>query len=164
MTNHYELLMRHHAWAAERLLDTAAPLPPARLEAPSSSHGTLLGTLCHVADVDQSWGRVARGLVPEEQSAIEQRLDSLASLRSYWLAEVASLVDFASGLSSEDLEREVRPPWKSHTYRVWQVLVHIATHRGEHGNQVGWQLTALGASPGELGFMGWVDLQRRGEA
>jgi uncharacterized damage-inducible protein DinB len=164
VADHYEQLMRHHAWAVQRLLDTAALLSPDQLETPSASHGTLLATLRHVADVDQSWGRVARGAEPDDIADIEERLDSLEALRAYWLTETAALVEFASTLTASDLEREIRPPWKRHPYLLWQVLTHLTNHRAEHGNEIGWRLTALGHSPGELAFMGWVDLQRAAEA
>lgn len=162
---HYETLMRHHAWAVQRLLDTAALLTPAELETDVLSHGTLLATLRHVADADQCWGRTARGLldVIYDVKRMEEELPDLPSLRAFWLAEDARLVDFACSLSPADLDRDVRPPWKKQPYKVWQILSHIANHRAEHGNQIGWQLTALGHSPGEMGLVGFLDLQRHME-
>lgn len=157
---HVSQLMRHHRWAVGRLLDTAALVPAEDLERPGLSHESIFATLRHIADVDQSWGRRARGeqdLSVEEMTALAPEL---AALRDFWLPEADDLVRFARGLTDADLEREVQPPWKRQPYRVWQILTHIATHRGEHGNQVGWQLTALGQSPGEMGFLGFVDLER----
>jgi uncharacterized damage-inducible protein DinB len=158
---HFELLMRHHAWLAERLLDTAALLSPDELDEPSPSHGTLLTTLRHIADVDQSWGRTARGeqvLSPQE---LEAATPDLAALRAFWLAEAAGLVEFAVGQADADLERPVRPAWKRVDYSAAQILQHISNHAAEHGNEVGWRLSELGHSPGELAFMGFVDLDRR---
>jgi uncharacterized damage-inducible protein DinB len=109
-SGYFETLMRHHAWAAGRLLDAAMLVPPAQLGAELLSHGSLVATLRHVADVDQSWGRAARGepgLAVEEG---EQRFPDLASLRAFWFAETAALVEFARGLSADDLDREVQPP------------------------------------------------------
>ncbi|MPZ98606.1 MAG: DUF664 domain-containing protein [Dehalococcoidia bacterium] len=162
------MLMQHHAWAVERLLETAALLPPAQLETNVLSHGGLLSTLRHVADVDQSWGRallagLGHDVEPVAAEVMDEQLAELASLRAFWLPEVARLVDVAGALSPADLDRDVQPSWKRQPYKAWQVLTHISNHRAEHGNQLGWQLTALGHSPGELGFMGFVDLVRRGE-
>ncbi len=162
---YFETLMRHHAWAVQRLLDTAALVThPPGVETDALSHGTLLATLRHVADVDQSWGRTAQGLVHAgyDVNRMEEEFVDLPSLREFWLAEDARLVDFASSLSPADLNRDMQPPWKKQPYKIWQILTHISNHRAEHGNQIGWQLTALGHPPGEMGFMGFVDLQRRG--
>ena len=70
------------------------------------------------------------------------------------------LAKFVRALPASALDRDVHPPWKQRPYKIWQIVTHITTHRGEHGNQIGWQPTALGHSPGELGFMGFVDLER----
>ena len=161
-STYFDTLMRHHAWAVERLLDTAALLSPAQLESNGLSHGSLLATLRHVADVDQSWGRAARGLPVLDLERMTEQLVDLPSLHAFWLAEVAALVDFASSLTRADLDRDVQPPWKRDAYTVWQILTHISDHRAEHGNQIGWRLTALGHSPGGMSFMGFVDMQRRG--
>lgn len=157
---YFETLMRHHAWAVQHLLDTAALVTSAELEMDALSHGTLLATLRHVADADQSWGRTAQGQVAYDVKRMEEEFVDLPSLRAFWLAEDARLVDFASSLSPADLDRDMQPPWKKQSYKIWQILCHIANHRAEHGNQIGWQLTALGHSPGEMGFMGFIDLRR----
>lgn len=154
--------MRHHAWAVQRLLDTAALVAPNQLEADVLSHGSILATLRHVADVDQSWGRTAQGQTVYEVEQMEAECGDLPSLRAFWLAEVAGLVDFAHGLSPAGLDREVQPSWRPEPYAIWQILWHISNHRAEHGNQIGWQLTALGHTPGDMGFMGFVARQRQG--
>lgn len=155
-----DLLMRHHAWAVERLLDTAALVAPDQLASEELSHGSLLATLRHVADVDQSWGRAAQGTPIIEVEQLDAELADLQSLRTFWLAEVVDLVAFAASLTHDDLERDVQPPWKRRPYQLWQVLLHIGNHRAEHGNQIGWWLTSLGHSPGDMGFMAFVDRQR----
>ena len=52
----FDTLIRHHTWAYERLLDTAALVRPERLATGSLSQGTLFTTMRYVADVSQSWG------------------------------------------------------------------------------------------------------------
>ncbi len=160
---YFETLMRHHAWAVQRLLDTAALVAPAQLETDVLGQGTVLTSLRHVADVDQSWGRTAQGRLSYDARRMDEFVD-LPSLRAFWLAEDVRLVDFACSLSPANLDLDVQPPWKKQPYAIWQILSHICNHRAEHGNQIGWQLTTLGHSPGEMGFMGFVDLQRRGVA
>lgn len=157
-------LMRHHAWAVRRLLDTAAAATNEQLSADSEGRGSIFATLRHIADVDQSWGRVARGELDLSLDQVVELCPDLSALRAFWLDEVAHLVRFAGSLTPEVLEREVQPPWNALTVRVWQVLWHITDHRAEHGGEVGWRLTALGHSPGELGFMYFVVREQRGEA
>ena len=157
---YFDVLLRHHAWAMRRLLDTAALVTTTGLEAESLSHGSLLATLRHVADVDQSWGRVVLGEEPLDLAVLEKELIDLPSLRAFWLPEAARLQEFVRALPAADFDRDVQPPWKHQPYKIWQIVTHITTHRGEHGNQIGWRLTSLGHSPGELGFMGFVDLER----
>ena len=157
---YFDTLLRHHAWTITRLLETADLVAPAELEAETLSHGSLFATLRHVADVDQSWGRVVLGEDQLDLARVEEKLVDLASLRAFWLPEVARLSAFVEALPAADLDRDVQPPWKRRPYKIWQIVTHITSHRGEHGNQIGWRLTSLGHSPGELGFMGFVDLER----
>ena len=161
-SSYFVTLMRHHAWAVQRLLDTAALVTPPQLEVDALGHGSLLATLRHVADVDQSWGRAAQGQPIYEVEQMEEQCPDLPALRAFWLAEAAQLAEFAGSLSSADLDRDIQPPWRKQPYKLWQILMHLTNHRAEHGNQIGWQLTALGHSPGELSFMGFIELERRG--
>ena len=159
---YFETVMRHHLWAVDKLLGAAALVPAPQLEAEGLSHGSILSTLRHVADVDQSWGRTAQGLPQASGAEDVNQCADLASLRNLWRAEDLRLLEFASGLSDADLERDVQPPWRRQPRKVWQILLHISNHRAEHGNQIGWQLTALGHSPGEMGFMGLIDSDSQG--
>ena len=162
MGEYFETLMRHHLWAVDKLLDATALVAAPQLEATGLSHGSILSTLRHVADVDQSWGRAAQGL-PQASGAYDvNQCADLASLRERWRAEDLRLIEFTDGLSEADLDRNVQPPWRKQPRKVWQILLHISNHRAEHGNQIGWQLTALGHSPREMGFMGFIDAERLG--
>jgi uncharacterized damage-inducible protein DinB len=156
----FETLVRHHAWAGQRLLDTAALLTPAQLETGSLSQGSLFATLRHVADVNQSWGRTAQGLPELSAEQVEHDLVDLASLRDFWFAEDARLLAFTRSLTPADLEREVHRLSKTRTYKIGWILFHITNHRMDHGNEIGWDLTRLGHSPGEMGFMAFLDLER----
>jgi hypothetical protein len=81
-----------------------------------------------------------------------------ASLRAFWLQENANLLAWVRSLAPEDANRDVRGP---HNRRasLWQVVFQIVNHCVEHGNEIGWGLTAQGQSPGDLGFMRWRDQQ-----
>ena len=151
----FESLVRYHDWASRRLLDTAALLTPTQLETGALSQGTLLATLRHVADVSQSWLCSAAG----EPDLTEQQMEQfagLASLRAFWLAEDERLLAFVRSVT--DLNIEVTPSSKKRPYKICQVLFHIVNHRMDHGNEIGWYMTRLGHSPGEMGFVHYLDL------
>jgi uncharacterized damage-inducible protein DinB len=156
-----DTLVRYHAWAGQKLLDTASLLPADQLASGSLSQGSLFQALVHVVDVNQSWRSAAEGipgLMPEEVAESQD----LSALRAFWSEEDARLVSFVRSLSEADLEREVVPEWKTRPFKIWQIVLHLVTHAAEHTNEIGWALTKLGHSPGELAFMRFVDLHRSG--
>jgi uncharacterized damage-inducible protein DinB len=110
---YFDTLLRHHAWTVKRLLETAALVTAPELETETLSHGSLLATLRHVADVDQSWGRVVLGETPLDITQIEEQLDDLPSLRAFWLAEASRLAEFVRALPAAGLERDVQPPMEA---------------------------------------------------
>lgn len=160
--NYFEALLHHHSWAVKRLLDKAALATSAELGADTLGQGSILASLQHLADADQSWGRVAQGIQILDLEEMTSKCVDLSSLRAFWLPGSNRLIDFIKSLAPDDFEREVQPPWRRQPSKIWQILLHITNHRAEHGNQIGWQLTELGHSPGEMGFMEFVDFQHSG--
>lgn len=160
--SYFEALLHHHSWAVKHLLDTAALVTSVELGADSLGQGSILASLQHLADADQSWGRVAQGIQILDPEEMTSQCVDLPSLRAFWLPESTRLIDFVMSFAPDDFEREVQPPWRRQPNKIWQVLLHITNHPAEHGNQIGWQLTELGHSPGEMGFIEFVDHQRSG--
>jgi uncharacterized damage-inducible protein DinB len=159
-----ELMVAYHAWAGQRLLEQAARLAAADLASESPSHGSVFRTLRHMLDVSWSWRRAAEGLPDGGLLWEVEPLEDLSAVRAYWAAEDERLLAFVRSLTADDLERDVTPPWKQRPFTIWQVVLHIVFHGADHANEVGWQLTRLGQSPGELGFMRYIDSHRPGSA
>ena len=44
-----------------------------------------------------------------------------------------------------------------HSYTIRHVIVHVVNHGAAHRDAIGWALTRLGHSPGELDFLDYVD-------
>jgi hypothetical protein len=63
---------------------------------------------------------------------------------------------FVPGLTLEDLTA-VMPGWMEHTYTIRHIIIHIVNHGTAHRDAIGWALTRLGHSPGELDFLDYID-------
>ncbi len=154
-------LVDYQSWTGRKLLDAAERLPDGELHAGALSGGTVFDALLHILDVSYSWRRVAEGTHDDKWVWEAESIDDLASLRATWESEDHRLATFVRSLSLEDMNRVVeKPNWPGHSFRTWEVVTHIVTHQLEHGNELGWHLTSLGHSPGELGFIGYVDQRR----
>jgi uncharacterized damage-inducible protein DinB len=153
-----QTLALYHAWIGERLFDAAGRVPEVLLTSSARSHGSVLETLRHVADVAQSWRNAAEG-TPEHTMQEMERLTDLASIRAFWTDEDERLIRLVSSMTPADSEREVAGPRKR-SIPMWQVVFHIVNHSVEHGNEIGWALTELGQSPSDLGFMHYLDTNR----
>jgi len=153
-----ETVARYHAWMGRQLLDAAGWVQEERLTSSARSHGSVLETLRHIADVAQSWRNTAEGS-PELTVQEMEHFADLPSLRAFWQQEDERLLKWVRSLDPTDVERDVAGPRKR-TVPIWQVVFHIVNHRVEHGNEIGWALTELGQSPGDLGFMHYLDVER----
>jgi len=151
-------LAKYHAWQGRELLKAAARLQPEQLRSGSLSHGSVFDTLVHVLDVNGSW-RSAAEEVPEPDFG---KFTTLDDLRRTWLIEDERFTSFVAALTADDLDREVTPSWKDRPFRVWWIVSHIVHHQVDHANEIGWELTRLGASPRDTALMGYLDTHRGG--
>jgi uncharacterized damage-inducible protein DinB len=62
------------------------------------------------------------------------------------------LLDYVRAVGG-GLDRKVTPGWGSRSCRIKDIIMHIVHHGTFHRTGLGWYLTALGHSPGELGFL-----------
>ena len=155
-----DLLVAFHAWQGAALLDAAALVPEDALRATALNEGTVFDALRHALDVNFSWRCAAEGL-PDPGLVWEvEPLEDLANVDAFWRAEDGRLGGLVAGWSEEDPGRLVVPPWRKEPFKLWQVVMHIVTHQSDLAAQIGWALTRMGQSPGEIGFMQYVNTHR----
>ena len=155
-------LVAYNAWADNRILDTARKASPDQLhEEAGLSHGSIFYSLRHTLDVEWSW-RLACIDQPANQTLWEiVPLQDLDSIVEYWGMEHERLASFLQGLAPEELDRLISPSWMDHVYTIRHVILHIVNHGTAHRDAIGWALTRLGYSPGELDFLDYIDSQAK---
>ena len=157
---HLRVLVDFHAWQGASLLDAAARVPIDALMTTEVNNGSLFEALRHVVDVNFSWRCAAEGLPDPGLAWNVHPMEDLASLRAFWTAEDARLTVLVASWGPDDLERVVTPSWRTEPFKLWQVVLHIVTHQSDAVTEIGWALTRLGHSPGEIGFMPYVNTHR----
>ena len=154
-------LVGYHRWTGQRLLGAAERVSADELAAGELSWGSAFKTLLHVLDVSYSWRLVAEGAQSPGWVWDVAPLEDLESVRRFWEAEDERLAAFVESLGPDDADRVVeKSNWPGHPFRTWQIVAHIVNHQVEHGNEIGWELTELGHSPGGLGFIAFIDSVR----
>lgn len=151
------MFVRYNNWANGRLLETAAQVDEAALMADEGlSFGSPFATLRHVLDVEWSWRMACEGKPATTVLWELQPLETLAQVDAAWRAEGQVLLALVESLSEEALLEKVTPSWMQRAYARHQIILHIVTHGTNHRSELGWQLTRLGHSPGDLDFLDYV--------
>jgi uncharacterized damage-inducible protein DinB len=143
-------LFKYNAWANERLLSALGSLDPERFARHlKASHGSIRGTLAHLAAAEWIWLERLRGhspnqLLPEaEFETIEMATRRLAEIdRELW--------DYVTGLNETDLEGRkdyVTTEGKPYSNVLRDMLLHLINHSSYHRGQVASLLRQVGATP-----------------
>lgn len=117
------------------------------------SRSTVLRSLLHL--VDAEWfGRLAcqTGEAPAH-SLTEEDVPDGAAPRSRIQQEDARWIDFVSGLSDGDLDRDHVFRWtraRPRTRRLWILILHAFNHGTHRRAEVGQRLGELERTPGDL--------------
>jgi uncharacterized damage-inducible protein DinB len=145
------------AWAASRLLDAAAQLPPEELTRDfGTSDKNVVGTLAHIFAADRVWiGRI-QGRAPAKFITEEDR--DLAFLQREWPAVLRSWKDWAAGLTAENVAEVASyhdlkgnawtTPW-------WTIVLHVVNHGTHHRGQVSGFIRAMGHKPPPLDLIAY---------
>lgn len=143
-------LYDYNAWANHRALDGAERLSPEQFTKPmGSSFSSVRDTLVHICGAEWIWLERFQGRSPSALPNTAQFGD-VGSLRDHWAQQEARLLEFVSGLTQADLDRELEyKTLKFGTYRnpLWQSLLHLVNHGTYHRGQVTTMLRQLGAQP-----------------
>jgi uncharacterized damage-inducible protein DinB len=155
-------LVRFHAWANRRILDTAAELSEDELRGPAPlDHRTAFDTLRHLVDVDWSWREfcaghdVGRAYVWDFGIA----LDDLPSIAAFCAEEDRRLAAYVSSLDAAHLDERL---WigdgPDDAVPRWLILAHVVNHGTQHRSELARYLTDRGHSPGELDLLDAMNL------
>lgn len=146
-------LYRYNEWANARVLEAASRVGDDELTRQrATSIGSIAGSLEHIVGAQEKWlGRLV-GDDPSPNPWVWPAVDAIGSLRLRYHASHERLRAYMRNLTEDELARVIDIEWQgdTYTYRVWQILLHLANHGTQHRSEVGIALLACGASPGDL--------------
>ena len=159
-------LYQYNEWANTRLLDAASGLTDAQLRKDRPGSESIAVTLWHVAQAQHGWWcfwtDTERVRYPEPPSA-----GVVDALTGWFRSSHEELRAFADSLDESALEKpyqDIDDEGRPVTFRLWQMMVHVANHGTQHRSEAAAALTVLGRSPGDLDFCDFVDVSARGKS
>ena len=151
MTPHeLQLLFTYNDWANKRALQGASTLTQDQFTKPlGNSFSSVRDTLAHLYGAETIWLQRFKGESPSAFPDTSQ-INDFAALQSKWNPIAADLLNFASNLTQEDIDRVVE--YKTMKFGVysnplWQSLQHVVNHGTYHRGQITTMLRQLGAQP-----------------
>jgi uncharacterized damage-inducible protein DinB len=156
---HIRTMYAYNQWANNRVLDAAAKLSDKQLAQPrGGSYGSLANDLTHIVRTQQGWFSLLAG---EDRPAQwnSPETDVIQTLRNHYDASHERLREYCRRLTDSELTRAITTSYegKDYTYFPWQVLFHLANHGTQHRAEVGIALLELGASPGDIDVIYYID-------
>jgi uncharacterized damage-inducible protein DinB len=147
-------IVRFHAWANQRVIETAAKLSEEELHRQGSlDHGTAFQTVRHLVDVDWSWREFCIGNDVGETYVWEQLpLDDLPRIGVFSIQEDARLMDYVRSLDPPALAESL-PLDDEMSVPRWLIIAHVVNHGTQHRSEVARYCTDCGHSPGELDLL-----------
>jgi uncharacterized damage-inducible protein DinB len=153
--NDIQQLFAYTEWANALALDAAEKLSAEQLlEDVRISHGSILGTLVHMAGAEWIWLERWHGHSPTGANAwahwtVEQCGD-VRQLRAQWQQVADKRRAYLAGLSDADLPRELsfkRINGEAGSLPLVQQLQHVINHATLHRGQVVGMIRQLGVTP-----------------
>ena len=154
-------LIHYNYWANERILDMSERLTREQLTAtltPDPGWGSLRGILVHILDVEYGWRTTLQSL-PDDGVMNPQDFADVNAIRRRWLTEKDAWMSYLDSLDDDILigrhgdDRNAGP-------LVWQTIMHVMLHSGQHRAEAAYILTGCGHSPGELDFAMYMKQHR----
>lgn len=140
-----EILLIHHRWANDRLLEACAKLTDDQLDrAFEMGVGSLRKTLTHVAGAIGRWGDLLAGR--ELRPMLDDQALTMDQLRAFF-EDVTS--DFEQSVRSHSMDEVVSREISGRFYGFTRggVLTHVTTHAVHHRAQCLNMLRQLGVQP-----------------
>lgn len=153
--NDIQHLFAYTEWANALALDAAEKLTPEQLTQDRQiSHGSILGTLLHMAGAEWVWlerwhGRSHTGPDAWARWTVVQCGD-IASLRAQWQAVSAQRQAYLAELTDADMPRELafkRIDGSENILPLGQQMQHVVNHATLHRGQVVGMIRQLGITP-----------------
>ncbi len=153
--NDIQHLFAYTEWANALALDAAEKLTEEQLTQDRQiSHGSILGTLLHMAGAEWVWlerwqGRSHTGAEAWARWTAAQCAE-VASLRAQWQQVAAERQAYLAGLTDDALPRELafkRIDGSAHSLPLGQQMQHVVNHATLHRGQVVGMIRQLGITP-----------------
>ena len=151
-----EVLYDYNYWANKKLFQVISRLTPEQFTRPvAGSYGSIRNTLIHALSAEWGWldrcGGRERGprLDPDNYPTAESLIEEWAGVERY-------VRDFLSGLTDEDLAREIEftiGGAEKHSMRLGQLMQHAGMHGVHHRAQVALLVRVLGYEPGNYDML-----------
>ncbi len=128
---------------------------------PARDHEEMRRRVGHIIGVQQGFLAILRGEAPGSPPSGPP--DSFEALKTRAETSHAGLREFAAGLDSEAMERQVRIPWFPDPpciITVDQALVQVAMHSQHHRGQCMTRLKDFGGEPKNVDWIIWLWKQK----
>jgi uncharacterized damage-inducible protein DinB len=145
-----------NAWATNKIFDAVAQIPEdAYFKDMKASHGSIHGTLAHLAAAEKIW--LLRWLgTPEEKLVGIGEVPTLSDLKTAWEGVGYDMAKFLGTMTDRKLQEtftmtNARGRVFTHTY--WQAIQHVVDHSTYHRGQVVTLLRQQGFVPPATGLI-----------
>ena len=148
-------LFAYTQWANDLALNAAEPLSSEQLcQDVKISHGSILGTLLHMAGAEWIWLERWHGHSPMGQEAWAQwtigHCSELQQLRAQWRQVIDKRHGYLAGLTDADLARQLgfkRLNGEAYSLPLVEQMQHVVNHATLHRGQVVGMIRQLGIVP-----------------
>ncbi|HET9417662.1 MAG TPA: DinB family protein [Candidatus Limnocylindria bacterium] len=160
-------LLEHLYWIRDRVIGAAVSLDASAFAAADTvTSRNLRATLVHELDVQWSWRERLKGADWEAWGEdAELRGEDYATIQAvaeHWERDEAAMREWLARLTDADLDA---PPVRGEDRQpLWHYVMHLYSHGLQQFSEAAVLLTRAGHSPGDIGFLEFVqDTGRRME-
>lgn len=159
-----ETLFEHLYWIRDAVLVAAAGLDGDAFTANDTvTNRDLRSTLVHELDVQWSWRERLKGADWDEWGPdAELRAEDYSTVDAvaeHWRRDEADMRDWLAALTDADLD--VPPVLDEDRQPLWHYVMHLYSHGLQQFSEASVLLTRAGHSPGDIGFLEFVQATGR---
>ena len=157
-------LFDHLYWVRDAVLGASSGLDPGVFTGTDTvTNRDLRATLVHELDVQWSWRERLKGADWEEWGEdAELRADdypTVESISEHWRRDEADMRAWLASLTDADLDA---PPVRDEDRQpLWHYVLHLYSHGLQQFSEAAVLLTRAGHSPGDIGFLEFVQATGR---